>query len=38
MDSLEAARAEAERDGWSSLEEVMAEADQIIAANHLAAA
>ena len=30
--SLEAARAEANRDGWHSLDEVMAEADRIIAA------
>jgi Arc/MetJ-type ribon-helix-helix transcriptional regulator len=32
VDSLEGARAEADHDGWCSLEEVMAEADQIIAA------
>lgn len=30
--SLEDAQAEAERDGWHSLEDVMAEADEIIAA------
>jgi putative addiction module CopG family antidote len=30
--SLEAARKESDRDGWCSLDEVMAEADQIIAA------
>jgi antitoxin ParD1/3/4 len=29
--SLEDAQAEAERDGWHSLEDVMAEADEIIA-------
>lgn len=29
--SLEAAEAEAERDGWLSLDEVMAEADAVIA-------
>jgi putative addiction module CopG family antidote len=35
--SLEAARAEAERDGWHSLDEVLAEADRIIAAKRDAA-
>jgi len=35
--SLEAAREEANRDGWHSLDEVMAEADQIIAAKRNAA-
>jgi putative addiction module CopG family antidote len=35
--SLEAAEAEAEREGWHSLDDVMAEADQIIAAKHDAA-
>ena len=35
--SLEAARAEAERDGWHSLDDVMAEADRIIAAKRDAA-
>ena len=35
--SLEAAREEADRDGWHSLDEVMAEADQIIAAKRNAA-
>jgi putative addiction module CopG family antidote len=32
VESLEAAEAEADRDGWYSLDEVMAEADRIIAA------
>ena len=31
VDSLEAARAEADRDGWVSLDEMMAEMDRIIA-------
>lgn len=35
--SLEAAEAEADRDGWVSFDEVMAEADQIIAAKRDAA-
>ncbi len=35
--SLEAAEAESERDGWHSLEEVLAEADEIIAAKRDAA-
>ena len=35
--SLEAAREEANRDGWHSLDEVMAEADRIIAAKRNAA-
>ena len=35
--SLEAAEAEAEREGWHSLDEVMAEAEQIIAAKRDAA-
>ena len=35
--SLEAAEAEAEREGWHSLDDVMAEADQIIAAKRDAA-
>lgn len=37
VDSLEAARAEADRDGWHSLDEVLAEADRIIAAKRDAA-
>jgi len=36
-ESLQAARAEADRDGWHSLDEVMAEADRIIAAKRDAA-
>jgi putative addiction module CopG family antidote len=35
--SLEEAEAESDREGWHSLEEVMAEADQIIAAKRAAA-
>ena len=35
--SLEAAEAEAERDGWHSLDDVLAEADEIIAAKRDAA-
>lgn len=35
--SLEAAEEESERDGWHSLEDVLAEADQIIAAKRDAA-
>ncbi len=35
--SLEEAEAEAEHDGWRSLDDVMAEADQIIAAKRAAA-
>jgi putative addiction module CopG family antidote len=35
--SLEEAEAESEREGWLSLDEVMAEADRIIAAKHDAA-
>jgi antitoxin ParD1/3/4 len=35
--SLAAAEAEAEREGWHSLDDVMAEADQIIAAKRGAA-
>jgi putative addiction module CopG family antidote len=35
--SLEEAEAESEREGWHSLEEVMTEADQIIAAKRAAA-
>jgi putative addiction module CopG family antidote len=35
--SLEAAREESNRDGWHSLDEAMAEADQIIAAKRNAA-
>lgn len=35
--SLEEAEAESEREGWHSLDEVMAEADRIIAANRDAA-
>ena len=35
--SLEAAEAEAEREGWHSLDDVMAEADQIIATKRDAA-
>jgi putative addiction module CopG family antidote len=37
VDSLEAARAEADREGWHSLDEVLAEADRIIAAKRDAA-
>jgi len=37
VDSLEAARAEADRDGWHSLDEVLADADRIIAAKRDAA-
>ena len=35
--SLEAAEAESDREGWHSLDDVLAEADQIIAAKHAAA-
>jgi putative addiction module CopG family antidote len=35
--SLEEAEAEAERDGWHSLDDVLAEADRIIAAKRAAA-
>ena len=35
--SLEAAQAEAEREGWHELDDVLAEADQIIAAKRDAA-
>lgn len=35
--SLEEAEAEAERDGWHSLDDIMAEADRIIAAKRSAA-
>ena len=35
--SLEEAEAEADRDGWHSLDDVMAEADRIIAAKRSAA-
>ena len=38
VESLEAAQAEADRDGWYTLDEVMAEADRIIAALDDAAA
>lgn len=37
MRSLEEAEAEADRDGWHSVDEVMAEADRIIAAKRSAA-
>lgn len=37
VDSLEAARAEADREGWRSLDEVLAEAGRIIAAKRDAA-
>ena len=37
VDSLEAARTEADREGWHSLDEVLAEADRIIAAKRAAA-
>ena len=37
VDTLEAARAEAEREGWRSLDELMTEADRIIAAKRDAA-
>ena len=37
VDSLEAARTEADREGWHSLDEVLAEADRIIAAKRDAA-
>lgn len=37
VDSLEAARAEADREGWHSLDEVLAEAGRIIAAKRDAA-
>lgn len=35
--SLEDAEAESDREGWHSLDDVMAEADRIIAAKHAAA-
>jgi putative addiction module CopG family antidote len=38
LKSLEAAEAEADRDGWHSLDDVMAEAEAIIAAKHDTAA
>ena len=37
VDSLDAARAEADREGWHTLDEVLAEADRIIAAKRDAA-